>query len=118
MVDTRRAAVVAAAAVALVALAGCGAFTSGAETSLLLVNNDDAEHDVTVEVVDDGEVVFEEQQSVEPETDNEFGTLAVSGEHTVRVTVDGETTERTHEFGDGGTLSLGVQNDGSVIVGG
>jgi hypothetical protein len=119
MVDTRRAAFVAAIAVALVALAGCGAFTSGAETNLLLVNNDDATHDVTVEVVDDGDaVVVEEQQSVEPETDNEFGSVGVNGAYTVRVTVDGETTERTHEFGDGGTLSIGIQNDGTVIVGG
>jgi len=117
MVDTRRAALVAAAVVALAALAGCGAFTSESQTNLLLVNNDNTGHDVTVEVVDDGDVVFEEQQSVGPETDNEFGTVEVSGEHTVRVTVDGETTERTHEFGDERTLSIGVQNDGSVIVG-
>jgi len=118
MVDTRRAALVAAAVVALAALAGCGAFASSPETDLLFVNNDETNHDVTVAVVDDGDVVFEEQQSVEPETDNEFGTVQVSGEYTIRVTVDGEVTERTHEFGDGGTLSLGVQNDGSVIVGG
>jgi hypothetical protein len=118
MVDTRRAALVAAAVVALVALAGCGAFTSGTETTLLLVNNDDASHDVTVEVVDDGDVVFEEQQSVDAETDSEFGVVGASGVRTVRVTVDGETTERTHEFGDGGTLSVGVQNDGSVVVDG
>jgi len=95
---TRRAALAAAAAVALVALAGCGAFTSPPETELLLVNDDDDDtgHDVTVEVVgDDGDVVLEEQRAVESETDNEFGTVAVSGEHTVA-----------------------VQNDGSVVVDG
>lgn len=117
MASTRRAALAAAAVVALAALAGWGAFTSGPQTGLLLVNNDDdAVHDVTAEVLDDGSVVFEEQQTVEPDTDTEFGTVGASGERTVRVTVDGETTERTHEFGDGATLSVGVQNDGSVVV--
>jgi len=116
MADTRRAAVLAVAAVALVALAGCGAFTGAPETNLLLVNDDDTGHDVTVEVLDDGDVVLEDRQSVEPETNTQFGTVEVSGERTVRVTVDGETTEHPHEFGDGGTLSIGVQNDASVVV--
>ena len=117
MFDTRRAALAAAAVVALVALAGCGAFTSGGETTLLLVNNDETSHDVTIEVVDGDDVVFEEQQSVEPDTDNEFGTLSETGEYTVLVTVDDRTTRLSYEFTEGDdTVSIGIDNDGNVFV--
>ncbi|AHG05286.1 hypothetical protein HALDL1_10470 [Halobacterium sp. DL1] len=103
----------------LVASAGCSAFGGGATTNLLLVNNDETQHDVTVEIVQDGEAQYTSEKTLPAEAQADLLTFEGSGEYTVAVTVDGTTTEQTHEFSsDDDTLSIGVQNDGSVIVGG
>ncbi|WP_232702016.1 hypothetical protein [Halobacterium wangiae] len=103
----------------LVASAGCNAFDDGPATNLLLVNNDDQRHDVRVEVLQDGETQYTSEKTLPAESQADLSSFEGSGEYTVAVTVDGTTTGRTHEFGsDDETLSIGVQNDGSVIVGG
>jgi len=119
-VSSRSRRVVLAAVVALlVAGAGCSAFGGGSTTNVLLVNNDDAEHAVTVEIVQDGEAQYSTEKHLPGETQADLSTFEGTGEYTVAVTVDGNTTERTYEFsGDDETVSIGVQNDGSVIVGG
>ncbi|MXR19329.1 hypothetical protein [Halobacterium bonnevillei] len=119
MPSRRRQVVLAVLVAALVAAAGCSGILGSTETELLLVNNDEQSHDVTVEVLDDGDVVYSEQETVDENTNNDFPTFEGSGEYTVAVTVDGATTESVHEFSeDPETLSIGVQNDASVIIGG
>lgn len=103
----------------LVASSGCSAFNGGTTTNLLLVNNDDTEHDIAVEIVQDGEAQYSAEKSLPAESQADLSTFEGSGEYIVAVTVDGDTTERTYEFSsDDDTLSIGVQNDASVIVGG
>ncbi|MGB9965793.1 hypothetical protein [Halobacterium sp. CBA1126] len=105
----------------LVATAGCSALGLGssATTNLLLVNNDETSHDVTVEVLHDGDSVYSEDATVDAETDEELPAFEGSGEHTVAVTVDGETSEQVYEFtGDDDAVSIGIDNDATVTVGG
>lgn len=105
----------------LVATAGCSALGLGSSTTtnLLLVNNDETSHDVTVEVLNDGDSVYSENVTVNAETDEELPAFEGSGEYTVAVTVDGETTERAYEFSsDDDTVSIGIDNDATVTVGG
>ena len=103
----------------LVAGAGCSALSGETTTNLLLVNNDDAQHDITVEIAQDGETEYSTEKTLPAESQADLSTFEGSGEYTVAVTVDGNTTERTYEFSSGDeTVSIGVQNDASVIVGG
>ncbi|GAA0261948.1 hypothetical protein [Halobacterium noricense] len=104
----------------LVATAGCSAlgFGSSATTNVLLVNNDETSHDVTVEVLNDGDSVYSEDVTVDAETDEELPAFEGSGEYVVAVTVDGETTEQTYEFTGDDTVSIGIANDATVTVGG
>lgn len=103
----------------LVATAGCAGILGSSETELLLVNNDDGvEHEVTVEVQQSGDTVFSEQTTVDGEENVELGSFEGTGEHTVVVTVDGTTTESSYTFSEAaGTVSIGIQEDGSVVVG-
>jgi hypothetical protein len=103
----------------LVATAGCSGLLGSSETELLLVNNvDGADHDVTVEIEQDGNTVFSDEVAVNGEQNVELGSFEGTGEHTVVVTVDGTATESSYTFSEGdGTVSIGIQNDGSVVVG-
>ncbi|MCG1003125.1 MULTISPECIES: hypothetical protein [Halobacterium] len=111
-------------AVALVAVlaatAGCSAVFGGpSTTNVLVVNNDETSHEVTVEVLNDGDAVYTEASTVDAETDAELPAFEGSGEYTVAVTVDGETTEQSYEFtSDDDTVSVGIDNDATVTVGG
>jgi hypothetical protein len=116
---SRRRLVVLAFVGALVATAGCTGFLSSATTDVVLVNNDEASHEVTVAVLNDGAVVYSEGVTADANSNSELETFEGSGEYTVAVTVDGETTEQVHEFTEGeDTLSIGVQNDQNVVIGG
>lgn len=103
----------------IVVTAGCNGILASTETELLLVNNDEQSHETTVEILQDGDVVYSENVSATANTNTDLPTFEGSGEYTVTVTVDGTTTEATHEFTDDEqTLSVGIQNDESVIIGG
>ena len=105
----------------LIATAGCSAlgFGSSATTDILLVNNDETSHNVTVEVLNDGDSVYSEDVTVNAETDEELPAFEGNGEYTVAVTVDGETTEQVYDFtNDDDTVSIGIANDATVSVGG
>ena len=118
--NSRTRQVVLAALVALlVAGAGCSALNGGTTTNLLLVNNDNTDHDVTVEISQDGDQKYSTEKSLPAESQADLSTFEGSGEYTVAVTVDGNTTERTYEFSsDDETVSIGVDNDAVVTVGG
>ncbi|MFB6072795.1 MAG: hypothetical protein ABEJ88_07490 [Halobacterium sp.] len=102
----------------LVVTAGCSALGGGSKTTLLLANDDDTSHDVTVEITKDGSQVYRDSANVGAETDAELASFSKSGEYTVLVTVDGRTTRLSYEFESGGTVSIGVGNDGNVFMGG
>lgn len=117
--DRRRRLVVLAVVGALVATAGCTGFLGSATTNVLVVNNDENSHDVTVEIRSDGDVVYSDDVSAAANSNSELDTFEGSGEYTVAVTVAGETTQDDYEFTEGeDTLSIGVQNDASVVIGG
>lgn len=102
----------------LVATAGCGMLNSGSQSNLLLVNNDDAGHDVNVEIVDGDETVYTADTTIDGETDVELSSFDKTGEYTVLVTVDGRETRLTYEFtSDDSTTSIGISNEGNVFIG-
>lgn len=104
---------------ALVATAGCTGFLGSTTTDLMVVNNDENSHGVTVEIRSDGDVVYSDDVTAAGNSNSELDTFEGSGEYTVVVTVDGETTQDDYEFTESeDTLSIGVQNGGSVIIGG
>lgn len=106
----------------LVVLAGCSAIPGigGESTALTLVNQDDVDHAVVVEIGqlgDDPDPAYTAGRLVEAESDVELAAFERAGEYVVSVSVDGETTERSHTFESGNSpVTIGIDNDGSVVL--
>lgn len=106
----------------LVITAGCSAIQNDSEssTNLLVVNQDETDHAVVVEILQDGREVYATGTTVEAESDVELEPFNHTGEYDVKVTVDGESTVVPYTFTETdspATTSIGIDNDGTVTVG-
>ncbi|WP_254840612.1 hypothetical protein [Natronomonas marina] len=109
----------------LVLTAGCSAIQSNEQsaTSLILVNQDDVAHAVVVEIgalADDPDPVYAAGRTVDAESDVDIDPFEETGEYEVKITVDGESTVRTHTFdgeGSATTTTIGIDEDGDATVG-
>lgn len=106
----------------LVITAGCSAIQNDSEssTNLLVVNQDETDHAVVVEILQDGREVYATGRTVEAESDVELEPFNHTGEYDVKVTVDGESTVVPYTFTETdspATTSIGIDNDGTVTVG-
>lgn len=102
----------------LVASAGCSAIDGGDDaTQIRLVDQDNDDNVVLVEILDGQSVVFSAGRTTDGETGADLGVVNLSGEFTVRVTVDGESTEVTRQLpDDDATITIGLHDDKPVSI--
>lgn len=103
----------------LVLIAGCSAIQGDdqAESRILLVNQDAAEHAVVVEITNESGLVYSEGRTVAGESDLDLESFAGTGEYDVTVTVDGTSSQMVHTFEDGDRVTnIGIDNEGTVTI--
>lgn len=106
----------------LVLTAGCSAIQDDSEssTNLLLVNQDNTDHAVVVEILDNSREVYSSGTTIEAESDVELEPFNHTGKYDVKVSVDGESTVISYTFTEADspeTTSIGIDNNGNVTVG-
>lgn len=106
----------------LVISAGCSAIQDDSEssTNLLLVNQDNSDHAVVVEILENSREVYSTGTTIEAESDVELESFNHTGEYDVKVSVDGESTVIPYTFTEADspeTTSIGIDNNGNVTVG-
>ncbi|MEF8894297.1 hypothetical protein [Halodesulfurarchaeum sp.] len=106
----------------LVVSAGCsGLFADEATTSeLLVVNQDETDHSVVVEIVEDGNLVYSDGRTLGAESQLNMARFNRTGEFEMKITVDGNSTTLSHTFGEDSdppdVTNIGIDNDGKVTV--
>jgi hypothetical protein len=88
--------------------------------NLLLVNQDNSDHAVVVEILENSREVYSTGTTIEAESDVELEPFNHTGEYDVKVTVDGESTVISYTFTETDspeTTSIGIDNNGTVTVG-
>ena len=106
----------------LVVSAGCsGLFTGEDATSeLLVVNQDETDHAVVVEIVEEGNLIYSDGRTLEAESQLNMARFNRTGEFTMRITVDGNSTTLSHSFSEDSDspviTNIGIDNDGQVTV--
>lgn len=106
----------------LVVSAGCSGFLGDEPTSseLLVVNQDETDHAVVVEIVEDGSLIYSDGRTLEAESQLNMARFNQTGEFEMRITVDGNSTTLSHTFGEESdppvVTNIGIDNDGRVTV--
>ncbi len=106
----------------LVVSAGFSGLLGDGETAneLLVVNQDGTDHTVVVEILEEGSLVYSDGRTLEAESQLELARFNRTGEFEMRITVDGESTTRSHTFSEDAeppaVTNIGIDNEGQITV--